>query len=354
MVNGRTTFPPTPRIRMPRRPTLTATAVVRALVVPLVAAVVAITVGNASAAPPQPKEGPAIEALAPYQPQFFCRHTVEPGVTAFERLVLKAYPKTHSDGDMRGCDDGATSEHKDGRAWDWGADHRVTAQRKAGKALLKWLFATDSHGNRYAMVRRLGIMYIIWNHRIWGSWDTRWEPYTDCSGPTACHVDHIHFSFDWAGAEKKTSYWTHKVSGDVEPPLPVLHKAGKHRSLTVSAASGSTNAMWLVKGGKTYTVTASGTWHHGTGKKALSDAVCTHTSDGWVRSSGVADISGDNLSPWEEQWTPVHDTGNGCNTATHTYRMTLRPGTSSTVVGDLPDDSRSNDSGHITLRVAVG
>ena len=49
--------------------------------------------------------------------------------------MLKAYPKTHSDGDMRACDDGGTSEHKDGRAWDWGADHRTKTGRAAGKGV---------------------------------------------------------------------------------------------------------------------------------------------------------------------------------------------------------------------------
>jgi hypothetical protein len=327
--------------------------VLRAFVVPLVAALVVITVGNAVAAPPTPREGAGIEALAPYQPQFFCRKHVEPGVKAFERLVLAAYPQTSSDGDMRSCAVSGTSEHKDGRAWDWGADHRVKSQRKAGTALLHWLFASDSHGNRYAMLRRLGIMYIIWNHRIWGSWDTSWQPYTDCSGATACHVNHIHFSFDWAGAEKKTSYWTHKVAGDVEPPLPMLKRKGAHRTLRVAATSGSTNAHWLVKAGRHYTVRASGVWHHGPSTKARSDAVCTETSHGWAPSQHTADLTGDNLQSWSEHWTPTHNTGGGCNTVNHTYRMTLRPDTSSTVVGELPDSSPGNDSGHVTLRVAV-
>jgi hypothetical protein len=311
-----------------------------------------VVVSPATAAtPPTPHEKPAIEALAPYQPQFFCRKTVEPGVKAFERIALRAYPKTGSDGDMRGCDVGSTSEHKDGRAWDWRADHRSKSGRAAGKAMLKWLFATDAHGNSDAMLRRLGIMYIIWNSRIWGTWSQSWQPYA-CSGVTLCHVNHMHFSFDWAGAEKKTSYWTHKVAGDVEPPLPVLTSG--HRVLTVRAATGATNARWLLKGTVSYAVRATGVWHHGRGSSAQADAVCERTSHGWRPSTGsvgTASLSGDQFGSWGETWVPTHDNGHGCNITTHTYRLTIRSPHASTVVGQLADSSRGDDSGSVTLTV---
>jgi hypothetical protein len=55
------------------------------------------------------------------------------------------------------------------------------------------------------MVRRLGVMYIIYNRRIWASYraEEGWRPYVGANP----HTDHIHFSFSWAGARKQTSYW---------------------------------------------------------------------------------------------------------------------------------------------------
>jgi hypothetical protein len=297
-----------------------------------------------------PRESASIESFAPDQSQFFCRSMVEPGVKAFERRVLAHYKVSHSDGDMRGCDVGGTSEHKDGRAWDWGVDHRIPAQRAAGKSMLRWLFATDAHGNQDAMFRRLGLMYVIWNKQIWGAWSQRWEPYA-CSGPTLCHVNHMHFSFGWAGAEKKTSYWTHKVSSVVEPPLPVLKKRHAHRTLRVTANTGSRPAMWLVGAHKSYRATASGIWRHGPGPHAASDALCTKTSNGWApRSDGGVSISGDRLQGWGLHWVAVHDTGSGCNTKTHSYRLSFDQPTASTVEAAIPGAGATKDTGSIKLR----
>jgi hypothetical protein len=296
--------------------------------------------------PTTPTESAAIEGYAPYQAQFFCRHSVEPGVKAFEKLVLATYPGTQSDGDMRACDDGGTSEHKDGRAWDWGADHRNAKQRADGKSLLKWLFATDSYGNKDAMFRRLGLMYVIWDKRIWGTWSQKWEPYS-CSGVTACHVNHIHFSFGWAGAEQKTSFWSGQVSGVVEPPLPSFTSTTRQRTLQVKAKQGSVEAMWLLKRNDTYRVVASGTWRDG---KTRADAACQKTSDGWAPTRASVSVSGDQMQGWGEQWVPTHDTGNGCNTKAHAYRLVLTPDHSTTVIGQLAGAGAGRDSGAVRLR----
>ncbi|HEX3824963.1 MAG TPA: hypothetical protein VHV79_10915 [Mycobacteriales bacterium] len=335
----------------------------RSLVVLLTAAVcaasgiAAVAVASPMPLPPPPQtphDKAAIEPLAADQAQFFCRKTVEPGVKAFEKLVLNHYKGTGSDGDMRGCDVGGSSEHKDGRAWDWGVDHRNAKQRADGKSLLKWLFATDKNGNKDAMFRRLGLMYVIWNKRIWGGWSQSWQPYS-CSGVTLCHVNHIHFSFGWAGAEKKTSFWTDRVSRQVEPPLPHLSKLHAHRSLKVTAKSGSTNAMWLFKGHDTYRVVATGVLHHG--GKVVADARCAKTADGWQPAGGGGgnfgggdggvSIGGDQLQSWGEQWVPVHDSGNGCNTKTHAYRLVMAPAASTTVVGELSGDTADTGSVHL-------
>ena len=73
------------------------------------------------------------------------------------------------------------------------------------RKVFTWLLRADASGRRWAMARRLGVMYIIHNRRIWGSYraDEGWRPYVG----TNPHTDHVHFSFSWAGARKQTSYW---------------------------------------------------------------------------------------------------------------------------------------------------
>lgn len=206
-----------------RRPALTLSGSLTALLTSIFTVITLAPAGAAvdrTTAAPMPQSSrhfsAAIEDFSPYQPEKFCRHSVEPGVKQFEQLLTSTYSSTAIVSDLRPCAKD-TSEHYDGRAVDWGVDHRKAAQRADGRALLSWLFATDSHGNKDAMFRRLGLMYIIWNRRIWGSWDQRWEPYS-CSGATACHVDHMHFSFGWAGAEERTSWFSGQVSPAVGYP----------------------------------------------------------------------------------------------------------------------------------------
>ncbi|MDX6286573.1 MAG: hypothetical protein QOG53_2058 [Frankiales bacterium] len=146
-----------------------------------------------------------IEGFAPYVPQSRCDPTAKPGVLAFRSLVLRTYPDTGSDGIVRACNIGGVSEHKEGRAWDW--EVFATNRRNVAevRALLGWLLATDDEGHRAAMARRLGVMYMIWNRRIWTADQASagWRPYHKAEA----HTEHVHFSFSWAGALKKTSFW---------------------------------------------------------------------------------------------------------------------------------------------------
>jgi len=182
---------------------------------------------DALTAPPVPPTPPglpaAAEALSPYIPQSSCDYSAKPGVLAFQNTVQSTYPDTGSYGIVNTClREGMTSEHAEGRAWDWAVS--VTNAQQVGEvnALFGWLFAPDANGNAAAMARRLGIMYIIWNGRIWGAYAASqgWRPYT-CSGVTGCHQDHVHFSFGWAGAWQHTSYWTKNVAPvDYGPCVP--------------------------------------------------------------------------------------------------------------------------------------
>ena len=146
-----------------------------------------------------------IEGYAAYVPQTRCDPSAKPGVLAFRSLVLRTYPDTGSDGIVRACNVGGVSEHKEGRAWDW--EVLATNRRHVAevRALMGWLLAADEEGHRAAMARRLGIMYMIWNRRIWSAdkASAGWRPYTKAHA----HSEHVHFSFSWPGALKKTSFW---------------------------------------------------------------------------------------------------------------------------------------------------
>ena len=147
----------------------------------------------------------AIEPLARYVGQSTCSPVAKPGTTAFANLLLRTYRSSRSLGISRSCGVGGKSEHKEGRAFDWGVSIRSAADRASVQSLMKWLLQRDAYGNRFAMARRLGIQYMIWNRRIWGAYaaGSGWRKYTG-SNP---HTDHVHFSLSWAGARKKTSFW---------------------------------------------------------------------------------------------------------------------------------------------------
>jgi len=175
-------------------------------------------------APPTPSGLPTgAEALSPYVPQRSCDYREKPGVRAFADMLQHTYQDSGSYGIVNTClREGSTSEHAEGRAFDWAVSVTNAQQVAEVDAVLRWLFATDSHGNTDAMVRRLGIMYIIWDGHIWGAYSASqgWRPYS-CSGTTACHRDHVHFSFGWAGAWQRTSYWTKQIAPtDYGPCVP--------------------------------------------------------------------------------------------------------------------------------------
>lgn len=162
-----------------------------------------------SAAPSTPTFGRRIDDYAGYDGQDTCSPTAKPGTADFRDLVLRAYPGTADWGIVRDCSAGGTSEHKEGRAWDWGVPDQ--ADNAAVDDLIRWLFATDRYGNRHAMARRLGIMYLIHNGKIWRAYSPGpGFAVRDCD-PNAsfddCHFTHVHFSMSWRGALRKTSWW---------------------------------------------------------------------------------------------------------------------------------------------------
>ena len=212
------------------------------------AALLTLTAGPGGAAMPQPVGfGPGIEGYSGYEGQSKCDPNAKPGVLAFQRMVMAAYPGTGLGGISRACSIGGQSEHKEGRAWDWGVNAGVPTQRAAAESLIDWLTDEDRYGNEAAMARRVGLMYMIWNKRIWFPWGG-WQTYC-VQKPRGCvdpedggirqsHSDHVHFSFTWDGAKKRTSFWNADrslIAGATAPPgadgLWVLGRNGGVASL---------------------------------------------------------------------------------------------------------------------------
>jgi peptidoglycan hydrolase-like protein with peptidoglycan-binding domain len=217
------------------------------------AGVVALDVPAAHAAYPVPATPSgltaSIEALQPYVGQTTCDPVAKAGVSAFRNLLLATYTDSGSFGIVRDCGSGGQSEHKEGRAFDWKMSAYSTRQKAEVQTLLTWLLATDKYGNKYAMARRFGIMYMIWNRHIFKMYDAA-KGWQDYSGASA-HTDHVHFSFGWNGAKKVTSYWDKTVApidfGPNGPPLVTpVRKVGnisvvrQYGALTLSKGSGGT------------------------------------------------------------------------------------------------------------------
>ncbi len=161
----------------------------------------------------------AAEALSPYLPQVSCDPVAKVGVRWFRTLMMRTYARGTDGGITRACSDGGLSEHKEGRAWDWMLDVNDRGDRAVADRVLLWLLAPGPHGEPAWNARRFGIMYIIWNGHIWGAYRPTdgWRPYT---GPSE-HTDHIHFSFGWAGAMARTSWWTGSLAAvDYGPCAP--------------------------------------------------------------------------------------------------------------------------------------
>lgn len=198
------------------------------LVAALAAALVMIMVGPSATTPASAAtRNPAvpsglpigIEELSAYVPANSCSPTTRPGAAKVGKLLTSTYPGT-SYGGARACGLLPNSEHHDGRAVDWMNNVRVTKEKDQANALISWLLATDQQGNKYANARRLGIMYIIWNNKIWASYrpSDGWRSYSSCAGhpekswDNTCHRNHMHLSLSWSGAMGRTSFWTKKVA----------------------------------------------------------------------------------------------------------------------------------------------
>lgn len=140
-----------------------------------------------------------------------CDATPKPGVLLFRAWIIALYGehpgpngKPQYQNILRDCKIGSPTEHWQGRAWDW-----MIPSPAAAKAMVDMLLDSDAQGRPHALARRAGIMYLIYNRRMWRSypWQDQpagsWHPY----GGESPHTDHVHLSFGWPGARGLTSLY---------------------------------------------------------------------------------------------------------------------------------------------------
>lgn len=195
-------------MRSPRARTC-ALVLVSALLVAL------LPVSGAAAAPPKPPTPmpPELDLIDVYQGQQLCDPTPKTGALKLRDTLWATYGRDIWAGISRDCNaswDPGISEHKDGRAIDWGVSVR-NSTRSLGDEFVAWATANDGEN-----ARRLGIMYIIWDSRMWRTYDMDrgWTEFSACltrytasSYDTTCHRDHVHISMTWHGAGAWTSWY---------------------------------------------------------------------------------------------------------------------------------------------------
>lgn len=143
-----------------------------------------------------------------------CDPVAKPGVKMFREWVIGRWKERPGSPQniIRDCSQGSPSEHWEGRAWDF-----MIPRLDVGQSLVDTLLAPDAEGRPNALARRAGIMYLIFNRRMWraypyqGAPSGTWTPY---NGPSA-HTDHVHFSFSRAGARGETSLYRELAAGNV-------------------------------------------------------------------------------------------------------------------------------------------
>jgi hypothetical protein len=383
-----------------RRTPLVARCLGAALASTLVIATALIAVPSNAKVPRAPhRYSSSIEPLAGYSPQRKCSPWAKPGTTAFANLLLRTYRSSRSLGIVRSCGVGGTSEHKEGRAFDWGVSIHRAQDRRAVRSLMRWLLQRDRHGNRYAMARRLGIQYMIWNRRIWGSYSASsgWRRYTG-SNP---HTDHVHFSLSWKGARKKTSFWRPRRFGTDPTPTPTpkptptptptpkptptptptptpkpkpkpsnaipeprsprtLPRAAALRHETVAVPARRRAGVYTkraLRRGHSYLVEAAGTYRYAPHTQALADPECSTVAGSyWSRDRSVrrAQRYADHLDLYVDGHDMLSESDNGqeCDTESHTYRWIYQPYRSGRVPLKIWDPTRfSDNAGRMTVRI---
>lgn len=158
---------------------------------------------------------PAYDVQADYEGQSQCDPTAKPGAQRLSDLIKATYGANQTVWIPRACSVGGQSEHKEGRALDWMTSIHDPQGRANAEQFLRWLLGPDQFGQEYGNAKRLGIMYVGWNDRLWRAYDLKrgWTEMKGCfsrtsrGNDTVCHRDHIHISLSWDGATGTNSFW---------------------------------------------------------------------------------------------------------------------------------------------------
>lgn len=162
----------------------------------------------------EPAHARPIEDYASYQPATRCSPKPKPGTVLLGHWIVHRYGGGFG-GISRTCSKGSTSEHEEGRAFDWTVSAARRKDRRRVDRFLRGLFAADEAGHADARARRMGVMYVIWDDRIYSAWrEFRPERYKSsgckrirtCS-PTLRHRDHVHISITRLAARGRTSWY---------------------------------------------------------------------------------------------------------------------------------------------------
>jgi hypothetical protein len=320
----------------------------RRLLVLVVTALVLLPQAAASAVP--------IEGFAHYQPQTRCSPHPKPGTLKLAAWLQKTYPGTGSLGISRACKDGGTSEHKEGRAFDWAVSVHSARDRGYVANFFHRIFATDADGHRDALARRMGIMYVIWNDHIYSAdrhFRKRSYLNSGCKSRKRCsqtlrHRNHVHISLTRAGGMGRTSWYTGKApkpaptpkpSPTPRPapaPAPRQHQSGvldlrktPYVRLTLPTDGSVTRTRFKLAAGHRYRITAAGLFSYGA-PQAVADASCVWSwrdaawrpaPEDWVAHyRGALDLRVNGRAPF----------GDRC-AASHVYRTTYKPKRTQTI-----------------------
>ncbi|HET6652779.1 MAG TPA: hypothetical protein VFH10_09075 [Nocardioides sp.] len=159
-----------------------------------------------------------VEPYARYQPQSVCSPVAKAGTVALGRWLVRTHGGRFGT-ISRSCAGRSVSEHKEGRAFDWTLDVRRARDRASAARFLRAAFATGTSGEHAELARRMGIMYIIWNDRIYSSYrQFSAKPYLSpsCKRLSTCsrtlrHRDHMLISLTRAAAWGRTSWYAGRV-----------------------------------------------------------------------------------------------------------------------------------------------
>lgn len=149
-----------------------------------------------------------VEPYASADPTTAPDPVAKPGVKLFRAWVLGRWGERAGSPEniLRDWAIQPPSEHHEGRAWDWMMPEPALER---GQAVVDELLATSAEGEPHALARRAGVMFLIFNRRMWrayphaGAPAGSWAPY----GGASPHTDHVHVSFSRAGAAGATSLY---------------------------------------------------------------------------------------------------------------------------------------------------